>query len=442
MSKSYIAEDVSIELMAEELGVELTSDALSSKSRRDATEEALTELSSARLSTPEYLTKMQEIANSASIALAELAKASGSKEASDLVSRFDEQIKGGVTSLAEGLVGQINASGRFGSDFEKLCSGTHGIIDSCLNLASHTKDDEDKKTEEERKRNAEMRKLMLIAAAVVAALFIGYFGIPIEVVLLAGVAIKALAENKDKSPLEMAKDFSEKIVSDENYREKAFEKALQVASIACPGLSVLGLGAASAGAISAIGGAKAASELFSRSKAMLAAIPRSPELMVNDVFKGLDKVIEKNLEEKPELCEKLKNLLSGIKAKEASSVILSLGGLVGHAIEERGIAGKASDLLSGTQGVNELISKFTKLAKTELSLSPAEQVFIEKIGKEMKQFVSEKYVKPVHQFCEAAKKSGAAELASRLGLSKPVLERVSSSISQLARSEPSAGKSR
>jgi len=441
MSKSPVAADVSIEQRAESLGVELTPEALSSKEARENTETALTELSSASLTAPEYLTKMQEIANGASKALAELAKASGSIEAADLVSQFDEQIKGGVTSLAEGLMGKINESGKFGPDFEKLCSGTQGILESCMNLGKST-DDKDEKSEEEKKRNAEMRKLMIIAAAVIAALFIGYFGVPLELVLLASVAFKAYSESKEKSPVKLCKDFADKIVNDESYRDKAFEKALEVASIACPGLSVLGLAGAASGITTAITGTKAANELFSKSKAMLASIPRSPAQMEKEVFAGLDKVIERTLEEKPELRDKLKDLLEKVKTREASEIFSSLGDLAKKGFDERGIAGKAQDMISGAQSVNDLVAKFTKLVSSELTLTQPEKVFVEKVVKEMKQYVSEKYAKPVQQFCEAASKAGAGELATRLGLSKTVIERVTLAVAQLRQSEPSVGRSR
>jgi hypothetical protein len=421
------SEEVALESRAEELG--LPPESVGDKPT-EKVDRALCELETKSAVTPEYIDHMRELTDATSATLAMLAESSGSPVAKELASKFDTQIKGKVSAFADKAI-----SKKFGSNFSDVCSITTDIIDKGLELAGFPHDPEDKKREE-------MRKLMLIMIALIAAMFLKHMGITPETVALIGMAVSFINENKSKSPYDIAVAAAEKVANDKDLRHKIGEAAISGIESVDPGMKALGL-REKATAVEKLIDNPATKVLYENSKRLIATvsiITKDPKSILQEFNTGLDTVLSRTLADNPDFLVKFTKLKKDMLEGDLGETLKTTISLAKDEAHSRGIVDKAKSLVSSISSVGEFIDKLKKTANDELALTHSEKLLVEKATKEMKQFLYERYAKPVSECCVAANSLGAGELASRLGFSKDVLKTLAEGISQLSTREVSTSR--
>lgn len=422
MLKTSAGTMVAIEEMADGLGISINKEEIiANRDTREKTLKALLGLEGAKESTPEYLKGLKEISEYTSNALARVAQATGSKQAHDLVKQYDEQIKTVVSSLYETGISRLSEDDKFGPNLKNICGTSFELLSNVKKLAGC----------DEAKKNNEISDLLMLMAMIGALLFMTHFGVPMEAISLAGVGLKFYLETKDKSALEKGKELCTRIINNSDIRQVLEEKTVRTLEDACPSLKNFNLREHILNLESKIQN-MLETDLYGKTSSLLAALPdhdKTPEEVTTEIFTGLNKVIETSLAEAPELQDKLKSLLLKTKETNTSSIISALTNLTDNA-SQKSIFEKSKDILSSTSSIFAAIDNFKSLSNSE-QFTAIEKVLVEKITSEMKQYIFDKNIRPVRDFCESASKSINCNIANKFGISKDTISAVNLALSKL-----------
>lgn len=433
---SLIIEDtvgsrVAIVEQAESLGFELTQKALATQESRSKTETALAEFGAARESVTDVFPRMSDVREGLGAAIKDLAKKSGYSQAEEFLDRYNEKIDKELEKLFSHAESEMKKTGKFGPAFSKLYEGAESIADKSLDMMGLKSD----KSNPEREK---MRKMMMVAIALMMSLLMQQLGISPEVVGMVGVFMTIMNNNKDKDISQITQKFSQVLSENKDLRLKLEMGIADIAERVSPDLKNIGL-KDKVEDFDRV--AETTSTLVLNARKLWGAMPstsQTGESVKNEIFTGLRRVIDKSLgDEHAESKSKFISILNDIENKEGLKVASSMAKLVGEAAQKRDLGSKASELVSGIGSIDQLFDKFKKAVSETASMTHTEKIVADKLHKEMKNYVFQKYAKPVVEFLSSANKMGAGHLVEKIGFSKEIISNIITGLASLRPKEVS-----